>query len=303
MLREKEIDETTFLENWPRSSALVNVFDRMALDQNDMHFIFNLMDLNGDGTIDESELAQVYLQLKQISDDPTWIALVRGSRSREHRRYHLQRATEVYGYVKFIKDIQADLEESLPAAHAIAQEAAQESRQIIELYRLKHQMHTDMMRQIGAMTGSGLQYSIIAAQQKLGFQYQGDVVMSVTPGGLADINGCRMGDIMLLLNKKPVKPMTSAEKFNIVMNERPLSICFLRPNAYAVSRKKVRTDILKVIMKKLGGSLDKRIRAQMKGEEPMAGSFAYAVNKRVIEDIRKKLTGRRTGGPDDVLDR
>ena len=121
---EKEIDETTFLENWPRSSALVNVFDRMALDQNDMHFIFNLMDLNGDGTIDESELAQVYLQLKQISDDPTWIALVRGSRSREHRRYHLQRATEVYGYVKFIKDIQADLEESLPAAHAIAQEAA-----------------------------------------------------------------------------------------------------------------------------------------------------------------------------------
>ena len=37
-----------------------------------------------------------------------------------------------------------------------------------------------------------------------------------------------------------------------------MSICFLRPNAYAVSRKKVRSDILKTVLKKLGGALDKK---------------------------------------------
>ncbi len=55
----------------------MELFEKLHLEEEDLPEFFDLIDLDGGGSVDETELSQVFLQLKSIAEDPTWIALLR----------------------------------------------------------------------------------------------------------------------------------------------------------------------------------------------------------------------------------
>lgn len=89
-----DIERQHFIDNYENCWPLQDLGHIMMLDNEDKAGLYDLMDVNQNGTVEPAELAQCYLILRKFLQDTDKVALFRTSQNSRSRMLHIQYALD-----------------------------------------------------------------------------------------------------------------------------------------------------------------------------------------------------------------
>ena len=149
------------------------------------------------GTVDADELAQSYLELKQISEDSNRVALIKGARNRRERLRHVERALESAQYVQTVREVRREVKWVKRALVHLSKQVGEINQKVRENNEMASasQMHFAAIAQrqqwmLADLAGAEAGVDHAATYSHSGFGYHGHPAPSVlAPGGVASSGG------------------------------------------------------------------------------------------------------------------